>query len=65
MKYYFAVEVIARFGVLAESQEEAYKLAEELCPVDDAPARARISHEAYCTPNQREDLKKEAVNYDD
>lgn len=62
MADYYAITVRATFGVLADSQEEAERIAQELCPMDDAPARANISHDAHLTPNQADYIKNEAVN---
>lgn len=62
MADYYSVTVRASFGVLADSQEEAERLAKELCPMDEAPKRSNVQHDAYRTPNQADYIKQEAVN---
>lgn len=64
MSDYYSIDVIVRFGVLADSREEAERLAAELAGFDesDIPARAYFSIDAYRTPNQADYLKAEAVN---
>lgn len=49
--------------VLADDEQEAEALAQELCPIDDFPARASLDTRVYRTLNQDADLKKIAVNY--
>lgn len=65
MKNYYAITMQVKFAVLAESEEEAERVAAEILPDEtDFPVRASVDIEAYCTPNQSEDLKRTAVNYE-
>ncbi len=65
MSKYHAVTLKVTFGVLADSEAEAERIAAEMLP-DEAeyPARASVSIDAYHTPNQSDNLKRQAVNYE-
>lgn len=64
MPDYYSITVRATFGVLADSQAEAERMAKELCPMDDVPSRAVISHDASITLNQADYIKQQAINQD-
>lgn len=63
MKHHYAITIKVQFSVLAESEEEAERIATELCDIEDeTPARARYDIEAYYTPNQSDNIKRDALN---
>lgn len=62
MSHYYSITVRATFGVLADDQAEAEQLARQACPTEDFPVRASVSIDAYLTPNQSADLKRDAIN---
>lgn len=64
MKALHSVTRIVEFSVLAESIQEAEKVAADACPINEFPPGAIIDTRAYRTPNQSEDLKRRAVNYE-
>lgn len=64
MKELYSITRKVTFYVLADGNREAEKLAEEACPLDDRPVLSNEDTHAYCTPNQSEDLKRRAINYE-
>lgn len=64
MKTLHSVTRSVRFYVLADDENEAKKLAIEVCPIDEYPAQASLDTRVYCTPNQDADLKRLAINYE-
>jgi hypothetical protein len=62
MQNYYSIEIRVRFGVLADSQEDAEEIAQKLVPIDDFPPGADPICDAYLTPNQCASIKKTAVN---
>lgn len=63
MKHNYSITMRVRFSVLAESEEEAERIATELCDIEDeTPVRARYDIDAYYTPNQSDDIKRDALN---
>lgn len=62
MSDYYAVSVCVEFGLIANSLEEAEEMARKLVPLDDVPARAMVSIDAYLTPNQSDRIKRYALN---
>jgi hypothetical protein len=61
---YYSIEIRVRFGVLAESKEEAETIAGNLVEFDDYPPGADPTVDAYLTPNQSDDIKRHAANYE-
>ncbi len=64
MKALHSVTRLVTFSVLADGIKEAEQLAAEACPINEFPAGANIDTRAYRTPNQSEDLKRLAINYE-
>jgi hypothetical protein len=65
MKNNYTIQRRVTFSVLAESETEAETIANDLMPDENEyPVRALVSMDAYYTPNQSEDCKSYAVNYE-
>ena len=65
MKNNYTIQRRVTFSVLADSETEAESIANDLMPDEDEyPIRAMITTDAYYTPNQSEDCKSYAVNYE-
>lgn len=67
MSRYYAVTMKVSFGVMADSAEQAERLASDLTEgiSDDIPSRATVSVDAYLTPNQAPYIQRGAVNFED
>lgn len=65
MKNNYTIQRRVTFSVLAGSETEAETIANDLMPSEDEyPVRAIITTDAYYTPNQSDDCKSYAVNYE-
>jgi hypothetical protein len=65
MSDYYSITIKVTFGVLADSEEEAERIAIEECDIEhEVPSRACCSTDIYLTPNQSDDIKRGAVNHE-
>lgn len=64
---YYAITIRVEFGVIADSNEEAERIASNLTEgmSDEIPITARVVVDAYLTPNQERYIQREAVNFEE
>jgi hypothetical protein len=62
---YYSITVKVSFGVMADSTEDAERIASQLTEgmEDEIPSRAIVSVDAYLTPNQAPYIQREAANF--
>lgn len=62
---YHAITVQVTFGVMAETEDDAHRIAAELTAgmADEVPSRATVSIEARETLNQAPYIHRYAVNF--
>jgi len=63
---YYAVSIRVEFGVMADSSEEAERIASKFTEgmAGEIPITARVVVDAYLTPNQARHIQREAVNFE-